>query len=70
MAPEIVNQTLEHEDWEAFSRMRMQEGGALSKYYPLSVNYPESHSQIQQLQNQYLLFDNAFYGHQLRYTYH
>lgn len=36
IAPEIVRQTLEHEDWEAFSRMRMQEGGALLKYYPLN----------------------------------
>ena len=24
-----------HEDWELFSRMRLDEGGALSKYYPL-----------------------------------
>lgn len=36
IAPEIVRHTLEHEDWEAFSRMRMQQGGSLSKYYPLS----------------------------------
>src|SRR4051794_15597122 len=36
IAPEIVRQTLEHEDWEAFSRKRMQEGGALLKYYPLN----------------------------------
>ena len=36
LAPEIARQTLEHEDWEAFSRIRMQEGGALLKYYPLN----------------------------------
>jgi len=33
---EIVRLTLDHEDWEAFSRMRMQEGGTLNKYYPLN----------------------------------
>lgn len=36
MAAEIVRQTLEHEDWEAFSRQRIQEGGTLLKYYPLN----------------------------------
>jgi regulator of RNase E activity RraA len=36
IAPEIARLTLEHEDWEAFSRARMQEGGALLKYYPLN----------------------------------
>jgi regulator of RNase E activity RraA len=36
LAPELAKHTLEHEDWEAFSRMRMKEGGALSRYYPLS----------------------------------
>jgi regulator of RNase E activity RraA len=36
LAPEIARHTLEHEDWESFSRERMQQGGALNKYYPLS----------------------------------
>jgi regulator of RNase E activity RraA len=36
VAPQLVKLTLEHEDWEAFSRMRLQQGGALSKYYPLN----------------------------------
>jgi len=36
IAPQLVTRTLEHEDWEAFSRLRMTEGGALTKYYPLS----------------------------------
>lgn len=35
LAPEIARLTLEHEDWESFSRMKMREGGALLKYYPL-----------------------------------
>jgi len=37
VAPLIVQHTLAHEDWESFSRMRMQEGGALNRYYPLSA---------------------------------
>jgi regulator of RNase E activity RraA len=36
IAPQLVKLTLEHEDWEAFSRMHIQQGGALSKYYPLN----------------------------------
>jgi regulator of RNase E activity RraA len=36
IAPLIVQQTLEHEDWESFSRLRLQQGGALAKYYPLN----------------------------------
>lgn len=36
LAPEIARLTLEHEDWEAFSRIKITEGGALLKYYPLS----------------------------------
>jgi regulator of RNase E activity RraA len=35
LAPMILKQTLEHEDWESFSRIRLAEGGALSRYYPL-----------------------------------
>jgi regulator of RNase E activity RraA len=36
VAPQLLTQTLEHEDWEAFSRVRLAEGGSLWKYYPLS----------------------------------
>lgn len=35
LAPMVLKQTLEHEDWESFSRIRLAEGGALSRYYPL-----------------------------------
>lgn len=35
LAPVILEATLEHEDWESFSRMRLAEGGALQTYYPL-----------------------------------
>jgi regulator of RNase E activity RraA len=36
MAPAIITNTLEHEEWEAFSRTRLAEGGSIWKYYPLS----------------------------------
>jgi len=36
MAEMVLEATLRHEEWEAFSRMRLAEGGSLSKYYPLS----------------------------------
>ena len=34
-ADELVEKAQTHEDWEVFSRMRIAQGGALSKYYPL-----------------------------------
>lgn len=36
MAPMVVEHTLEHEEWEVFSRMKLQEGGSIMKYYPLN----------------------------------
>jgi regulator of RNase E activity RraA len=35
LAKETARIARAHEDWEIFSRMRLDEGGALSKYYPL-----------------------------------
>lgn len=35
-APQLVETALHHEEWEEFSRMRLQEGGSLRTYYPLS----------------------------------
>jgi regulator of RNase E activity RraA len=37
VAPLVLEQTLEHEDWETFSRMRLAEGGSIWTYYPLSA---------------------------------
>lgn len=48
LAPEIARFTLETEDWEAFSRLRMQEGGALGKYYPLSSEGREEYESWRQ----------------------
>jgi regulator of RNase E activity RraA len=36
LAPLLLQGTLEHEEWEAFSRKKLAEGGALEKYYPLN----------------------------------
>ncbi len=36
MAPLVLQHTLEHEEWEVFSRMKLAEGGSLKKYYPLN----------------------------------
>lgn len=35
LAPELAQRAGEHEGWEAFSRQRIDGGGALSRYYPL-----------------------------------
>ena len=35
IAPLVLARTLEHEDWERFSRMRLAAGGDLQRYYPL-----------------------------------
>jgi regulator of RNase E activity RraA len=36
LAETIVDKTLDHEEWETFSRQRLAEGGSIWKYYPLS----------------------------------
>lgn len=36
LAPVVLQTTLEHEDWEVFSRMKLMEGGSIRTYYPLS----------------------------------
>lgn len=37
-AGELVESARDHEDWEVFSRMRLDEGARLSDYYPLGAN--------------------------------
>lgn len=36
VAPMLLQKTLEHEEWEVFSRLRLSQGGSLEKYYPLN----------------------------------
>jgi len=45
LAPELVSDGTEHEDWESFSRMRIDEGARLSDYYPLSDRSREEYEQ-------------------------
>ena len=37
LAPELLKKASEHVEWEEFSRMRLEQGGELRKYYPLSA---------------------------------
>ncbi|MDX2077837.1 MAG: ribonuclease activity regulator RraA [bacterium] len=45
VAPQLLKYTLETEDWESFSRMRIQQGGALGKYYPLNAEARQEYEQ-------------------------
>ncbi|MBC8075622.1 MAG: ribonuclease activity regulator RraA [Chloroflexales bacterium] len=36
LAEVVIQHTVEHEEWEVFSRIRLAEGGDLRKYYPLN----------------------------------
>lgn len=36
MASMVAEHTVAHEEWEVFSRIKLAEGGALKKYYPLN----------------------------------
>ena len=37
LAPELIKKATEHVEWEEFSKMRLEQGGELRKYYPLSA---------------------------------
>jgi regulator of RNase E activity RraA len=42
LAPELLGKASSHAEWEAFTRMRLAEGGELRDYYPLSeAKWPE-----------------------------
>lgn len=36
LAPVVAQVTLEHEEWEVFSKIKLLEGGSIHKYYPLN----------------------------------
>ena len=50
-APELVDSAQDHEDWEVFSRMRLDEGARLSDYYPLGSNSRAEYEQWRIAQN-------------------
>lgn len=37
LAPELLKKASEHSEWEVFSRMKLELGGDLRKYYPLNA---------------------------------
>ncbi|MCZ6636424.1 MAG: ribonuclease activity regulator RraA [bacterium] len=45
LAPQLLEKASEHAEWEEFSRMKLEQGGDLRKYYPLTdearVEYEE-----------------------------
>lgn len=43
-AGELIDDARDHEDWEVFSRMRLEQGARLSEYYPLS---PDSRTEYE-----------------------
>ena len=45
MIPLVLEHSLEHEEWEEFSRLKLQEGGDLRRYYPLSDEGWEEYEQ-------------------------
>jgi len=51
MAERVAEQTKEHEDWEVFSRMKLAEGGALKKYYPLNEEGQREYEEWRKLQS-------------------
>lgn len=43
MAPKVVESARDHEEWEVFSRLRLDEGARLSDYYPLTPDSREEY---------------------------
>jgi regulator of RNase E activity RraA len=51
VAPTLLKETLEHEEWEAFSRLRLAQGGSIWKYYPLSDDGRREYEEWRQRQS-------------------
>jgi regulator of RNase E activity RraA len=43
MAPRVVDSARDHEEWEVFSRLRLDGGARLSDYYPLTPDSREEY---------------------------
>jgi regulator of RNase E activity RraA len=52
IAKQFADATVSHEDWESFSRLRIKEGGALGKYYPLNDEAQQEYEQWRKQQAQ------------------
>lgn len=51
MAPRVVTSARDHEEWEVFSRTRLDEGARLSDYYPLTPDSREEYEAWRSLQS-------------------
>jgi regulator of RNase E activity RraA len=51
MAPKVVDSARDHEEWEVFSRRRLDEGARLSDYYPLTPDSREEYEAWRSVQN-------------------
>lgn len=51
MAPQVVASARDHEEWEVFSRTRLDEGARLSDYYPLTPDSREEYEAWRSLQH-------------------
>lgn len=51
MGPQVVTSARDHEEWEVFSRMRLDEGARLSDYYPLTPDSREEFEAWRSLQS-------------------
>lgn len=51
MAPQVVASARDHEEWEVFSRKRLDEGARLSDYYPLTPDSREEYEAWRSLQS-------------------
>jgi len=51
MAPQVVASARDHEEWEVFSRSRLDEGARLSDYYPLTPDTREEYEAWRSVQS-------------------
>lgn len=51
MAPRVVDDARDHEEWEVFSRRRLDEGARLSDYYPLTPDSREEYEAWRSVQS-------------------
>jgi len=51
MAPQVIDSARDHEEWEVFSRSRLDEGARLSDYYPLTPDTREEYEAWRSVQS-------------------
>ena len=51
MAPQVIDSARDHEEWEVFSRARLDDGARLSDYYPLTPDTREEYEAWRSVQS-------------------